>query len=582
MKQDFTEALCRGAERVIAWADVLDNINVFPVADGDTGRNLTISLQPLKRTDRDIDDLKRDLLLSARGNSGNISARFFTGFVEGSDWQRLTPAVKRGRDLAYQAVANPEGGTMLSLLDSLARTLEAQPPRPQARWKVDLLEHLAADVKRTVTEQPLLRSAGVVDAGALGLYFFFEAFFDRLIESSAEETPIVERFGDLIRLDPSWQAPEESRFCVDAIIKLNDTSTDVAREVSALGEELVTIRNGDFVKIHFHADDESRFRERVSSLATVVDWKSDDMRAQNAEFRTARPRQALHIVTDAAGSVTAQDARELGITVLDSYIQIDDRSMSESHLLPSELYQAMREGKRVTTSQASLFERYQHYQKLLSLYPQALYLCVGSAFTGIYRTAMEWKRANDPEDRLITIDTGAAAGRLGLVALATARVSREAAGAQEVIDYARKALDSCKEYIFLDRLHYLAAGGRVFRASAFLGDMLRMKPVVSPLPAGATKVGVVRNRDQQVEFALERVSNELDPEQPAIVMLEYSDNLPWVERVVQPLIVERFPSADILSRPLSRTSGAHMGPGTWALAFLQTPIASNRGERQEG
>jgi DegV family protein with EDD domain len=577
MKEDFAEALRRGAERVFAWASILDDINVFPVADGDTGRNLTISLQPLKRTDRDIDTLKRDLLLSARGNSGNISARFFTSFIEGRDWQRLTPAVKRGRDLAYQAVANPEAGTMLSLLDSLVRALEAQPPRPEARWKVNLLEQLAADVKKTVTQQPLLRNAGVVDAGALGLYFFFEAFFDRLIESSAKEETIVNRFGDLIRLNPSWQAPEEARICVDATIKLHDASTNVAQEVSALGEELVTIIQGDLVKVHLHTDDESRFRERLSSLATVVDWKSDDMRAQTAEFRAARPRQALHIVTDAAGSVTAQDARELGITVLDSYIQIEDRSMSESHLIPSELYKAMREGKPVTTSQASLFERYQHYQRLLSFYPQVLYLCVGSAFTGIYNAAMEWKRANDTDDRLMMIDTGAAAGRLGLVALATARVSRDATGTQEVIDYAKNALDSCKEYIFLDRLHYLAAGGRIFRASALFGDILRMKPVISPLPEGATKVGVVRNRDQQVEFALERISNELDSEQPAIIMLEFSDNLSWVERVVQPLIIERFPSADILLRPLSRTSGAHMGPGTWALAFLQTAVASNRG-----
>ncbi len=578
MKEDFTEALCRGAERVFAWADVLDDINVFPVADGDTGRNLTISLQPLKRTDRDVDMLKRDLLLSARGNSGNISARFFTSFIEGRDWQRLTPAVKRGRDLAYRAVANPEAGTMLSFLDSLVRSLEAQPPRPEVEWKADLLEQLAADVKATVTQQPSLQNAGVVDAGALGLYFFFEAFFDRLIKSSAREASIAERFGDLIRLNPSWRAPEEARTCVDAVIELNDASTDVAREVSALGEDLVTISHDGFVKVHFHTDDESRLRERLSSLAKVVDWKSDDMRAQTEEFRTAHPEQALHIVTDAAGSITVQDARELGITVLDSYIQIDDRSMSESHLSPSDLYQAMREGRRVSTSQASLYERHQHFQRLLSLYPKVLYLCVGSAFTGIYQAVLEWKRENDPENRLITIDTGAAAGRLGLVTLATARVSREANDVQEVVDYAKNALASCKEYIFLDKLQYLAAGGRIFRASALFGDMLRMKPIISPLPEGATKVGVVRNRDQQIEFALERISNELDSEQPAIVMLEYSDNAQWVERVMRPLVAERLPSAEVRLGPLSRTSGAHMGPGTWAIAFLQTPAASNRAE----
>ena len=76
MYDNLMKALAAGYERIVAWADILDRINVYPVADGDTGRNLVITLSALRNTFLDIDLLNREILLSARGNSGNIAARF--------------------------------------------------------------------------------------------------------------------------------------------------------------------------------------------------------------------------------------------------------------------------------------------------------------------------------------------------------------------------------------------------------------------------------------------------------------------------------------------------------------------------
>ena len=81
MIPDIKDAFVLGVERVAAWSDVLDDINVFPVADGDTGRNLIISLTPLRYLEKDQGNIIHKLLLSARGNSGNIAARFFSGFL---------------------------------------------------------------------------------------------------------------------------------------------------------------------------------------------------------------------------------------------------------------------------------------------------------------------------------------------------------------------------------------------------------------------------------------------------------------------------------------------------------------------
>jgi dihydroxyacetone kinase-like predicted kinase len=81
MKPNFKKALITGVERVAAWSDVLDHINVFPVADGDTGRNLIASLTPLRYLEENTDDTIYSLLMSARGNSGNIAAQFFSGLL---------------------------------------------------------------------------------------------------------------------------------------------------------------------------------------------------------------------------------------------------------------------------------------------------------------------------------------------------------------------------------------------------------------------------------------------------------------------------------------------------------------------
>ena len=102
-------------------------------------------------------------------------------------------------------------------------------------------------------------------------------------------------------------------------------------------------------------------------------------------------------MTDAAGSVTLADARRWDMTLLSSYITLEGLSLPETLLSPENLYETMRLGGRVTTSQASMFERGQCCQSVLSRYRQVLYLCVGSVYTGNYDAVVSWKRKNDSE-----------------------------------------------------------------------------------------------------------------------------------------------------------------------------------------
>jgi len=138
----------------------------------------------------------------------------------------------------------------------------------------------------------------------------------------------------------------------------------------------------------------------------------------------------------------------------------------------------------------------------------------------------------------------------------------------KVIAFARSAIQKVQEYIFLDTLQFLAAGGRMSKTGAFFGDVLRIKPIISPFPDGARKIGVVRSTRDQVKFAFSHLEQDIPKDQKAALLLEYTDNKEWLEGEIKPEIERRFPLVKVILQSLSLTSAAHMGPGSWGVAFL--------------
>jgi len=564
-------AFIAGVERVAAWADLLDEINVFPIADGDTGRNLMASLTPLRLLDADRDKAVHSLLFAARGNSGNIAARFFSGLLSADSIGALDGAAREGRDQAWKAVHDPKPGTMLTVFDSLVEAFEAHPFDGSGGWKDRILDRLEEAVRSTPDLLPKLKEAGVVDAGALGMFLYFEGFLNALV-GAEQFRSIWTIFKGRLSILPSFSQERESGYCVDTVLRVDDYTEEKAREIAGAGESVVVLRDRDYVKLHLHTSDRTAARRRLESVGNILRWADDDLESQVSQQTRARSGQAVHVMTDAAGSVTREDARALGMTLLNSYVTVGDRSLPETYLAPDELYDAMRRGVRASTSQASEFERHQYYERVLLMYPRVLYLCVGSAFTGNFDVAKKWKERNDREGRFEVIDTGAASGRLGLIAIATARYALETNDAAAVADFARRAVARCEECIFLDRLHYLAAGGRLSKTSAFFGDMLRMKPIVTPLPEGVKKLGLARNSSEQIDFMVERLQTSLEKGSRPLFMIEFSDNREWVSETVGGRVREMYPLAEIILQPVSLTSGVHMGPGTWAIAYLPERI----------
>jgi uncharacterized protein len=566
MNRDYSSALILGYERMSAWSDLLDQINVFPVADADTGRNLKISLAPLRRLDENPKTVPRFLIQAATGNSGNIAAGFFSELLGIQNHEQLFAAVRTGLSKAQSAVADPKPGTMLSVFEAL---LQSAPPQDQvpADWDLEtIMRRLEKTVAETSDMLPELKQAGVVDSGALGMFIFLEAFLCGLAGRQSHSRPVTETFRGKLKIANGWKpTTDENDYCVSATIRPGGSTSEARRRLARCGHSVVVTESDDLLKVHLHTEDCRGLKSDLDDIGQVVGWSEEKIDTTPLQRSQTT---AVHIMTDAAGSITVDDARELGISLLNSYLVVGEQVCPETLYAPEKLYAAMRLGTRVSTAQASIFERHQCYLSAVSRFAKVLYLCVGSVYTGNFETATAWKNRCDADQRLTIVDTGAASGRLGIAALATAHHARLCQDPDEVVRFAGQAVSLSDELVFLDQLKYLAAGGRISKTKGFFGDLLHKKPIITPTAEGAAKVGIVRNRAEQLAFALDRLKNRFEKGAAPFILLQFSDNREWVEDVAAVQIRELLPDALIVFRPLSLTSGAHMGPGTWAVAYL--------------
>jgi len=568
MYDDLMKAVAVGYERVVAWADILDRINVYPVPDGDTGRNLVITLGACRNTNGDLKSLISEILLSARGNSGNIAAAFLAGFLACNELSSLPASAETGCNLAYRAVPNPQQGTMISLFDVLSKSLKRTPPERTGIWVDSIIHDMEEAVRDTREQLPELKKAGVVDAGALGMLVFLDPLLNTLADRPVRSSFFTDDLKDSFNVSAAWQDSKYQGHCFDVLLKAGQEEQEVIKHVMDVGESVVAMPNGECFKVHLHASDRERVRQDLNAVGAILSWAEDDLAEQTVRFSESRKKQAIHIMTDAAGSITRDLAQKLQITLLNSYIAVGNRFTPETYMDPSQLFAAMKAGAKVSTSQPSVLERHECYHNVTKCYDRVLYLCVGSFYTGNYEVAINWKAQNDLEDRMTVIDTGLASGKLGLIAKAAAELSLTTNDPSEIIAFARGAIERVEEYIFLDTLQFLAAGGRMSKTGAFFGDVFHIKPIISPYPDGARKIGVAKSTKDQVKFAFRRLEKDLLKDQKATLLLEYTDNREWLGEEIKPEIERRFPSVNVISQSLSLTTAAHVGPGSWGIAFL--------------
>ncbi|MBN1581951.1 MAG: DAK2 domain-containing protein [Anaerolineae bacterium] len=300
----------------------VNSLNVFPVPDGDTGINMYLTMQaacqeiqelPAKEVGTIAQHASRGALMGARGNSGVILSQILRGLAQGLEGKEdfnaveFAHALKAASAVAYKAVIKPVEGTILTVIrESSAAAVEAAPQLSDLRDLLEYVVHSARDsVARTPTLLPILREAGVVDAGGQGLFVVLEGMSRY---AHGEEIPSDEVLEHAVDLGPRGQFEEEYGYDVQYVISgINMDVAQIRETIAAMGTCPLIVGDSTTIKVHVHTlapGDPLNYGASVGSISRVI---VENMQEQYQEFIMGQAGPVLR---------TAEEEQELDIAVV--------------------------------------------------------------------------------------------------------------------------------------------------------------------------------------------------------------------------------------------------------------------------
>ena len=344
-----------GAKNLEAKKEWINELNVFPVPDGDTGTNMTLTIMAAAAEVHQIQDINMEKLAKAissgslrgaRGNSGVILSQLLRGFTrsvakhETLDSIALAAAMEKAVETAYKAVMKPKEGTILTVAREAAeKSMEiADETEDLQNFFEDIFTHAQNTLEKTPEMLPVLKEAGVVDSGGQGLIEVLrgaiDAYLGKEIDYSFEvEAPAAK----VTRITPEAEADIKFGYCTEFIILLNEPMPEEEEHrfkefLMSIGDSIVLVADDDLVKVHVHTNHPGQAIEKALTYGALSRMKIDNMREEHQEKiikdsqklaqiqaeeeKKQMPRKEVGFISVSAGEGIKDIFRELGVDYL--------------------------------------------------------------------------------------------------------------------------------------------------------------------------------------------------------------------------------------------------------------------------
>ena len=346
-----------GAQNIEAKKDYINELNVFPVPDGDTGTNMSMTIMSAAKevtalNNPEMKDLAKAIssgsLRGARGNSGVILSQLLRGFTKAIKEEKeidvlaLAAACQRARDTAYKAVMKPKEGTILTGASGIA-TKAAEMAEETDDLEVFIpavIEYAEEVLNKTPEMLPVLKEAGVVDSGGQGLLEVIKGGYDAFLGKEIDYSSIKPSTSVTVnKVNAEDTADIKFGYCTEFIILTEKEFTEedeheFKKFLSSIGDSIVCVADDDVVKIHVHTNDPGLAIQKALTYGQLSKMKIDNMREEHQEKlirdaeklaeeqakeeaayeekKTAEPRKAMGFITVSIGAGMNEIFKELG------------------------------------------------------------------------------------------------------------------------------------------------------------------------------------------------------------------------------------------------------------------------------
>jgi DegV family protein with EDD domain len=586
----FADALVSGIHRVIGEQDLLNHINVFPVADGDTGTNLSLSLGSalavLGQTgDRHLGTLLAriaDALLDgSRGNSGAIIAQFFQGVSDAAgDLTRFTPytfsqAVAKGSEYAHDALSQPREGTVLTVIAAVSESIASHVARDREgefpSMMAAALERGKSALEETTDQLDVLRKAGVVDAGAMGFVELLHGMTDCITYGRIADEPDLSAISidESLPLMAGSDEDSEFRYCTECIVSGTDIDRRKLREeLSGLGDSLLLAGTKRKAKIHIHVNDPEEVFDVSRVYGEVSNEKADDMHRQAHSSHDRASRFA--VITDSAADIADEDLERLDIHVVPCRLQFGDRGyLDKVSISATEFFEELATNPaHPTTSQPAPGDFRRQFQFLASHFDDVLAFTVTGTASGTYQAAVSAAERINAPGRIHVIDSLNASLGQGLLAVFAAECAHAGLSVDKTIAAVNDLIPQTQIVGMLRDLRYAVRGGRLPSWVRTIATMLKITPFIRATPDGRIAASGFafgqRDRVQKFANAVVRKARSIGPLTIAIGHAACPDDADMLEQILRRELsqIERLTITS-----LGAALGVHTGPGAMIVAL---------------
>jgi DAK2 domain fusion protein YloV len=345
-----------GAKNLEAKKEWINELNVFPVPDGDTGTNMTLTIMSAAKEVASLNEVTMESLSKAissgslrgaRGNSGVILSQLFRGFTKGiKDYQEidtviLAAAMQKAVETAYKAVMKPKEGTILTVAKGAADKASelAATDVDMKTFIGEVIDHADSVLAKTPEMLPVLKEAGVVDSGGQGLMQVLRGAYDAFLGKEVDYTieGAAKTSAPSGKAAPAVEADIKFGYCTEFIIMLekeytSETELEFKGFLSSIGDSIVVVSDDDIVKVHVHTNDPGKAISKALTYGSLTKMKIDNMReehqeklikdaeklaAKQAEEAAAQmPKKEAGFISVSIGEGVGQIFKELGVDVL--------------------------------------------------------------------------------------------------------------------------------------------------------------------------------------------------------------------------------------------------------------------------
>ena len=584
---DFFKHFKCGAENVIKASEVLNRINVFPVRDGDTGTNLSITLSSILNEavvhpdlDLVVSSMSDVALENARGNSGIIFASFIEGFSEACHQlkeispEQFVKAASHAVSVAYQSVRNPQEGTILTVMRAWEKYL-VEHIQPHVKFN-DMLHEAYKKAELTLEEtqnmMQVLKKNKVVDSGAKGFVLFLEGF----LKAKSELNDPGDYFLETIPYDSKIQLHEESeelnfRYCTEFILKepLEDTKS-LDHLMDRFGDSLIITGNQRLTKIHVHTNAPDQITLKLHDAGhKIYKSKVEDMWLQNKIETHQHPK--IGILTDSICDISDTLIDQYQIHFLPLAFIAGESTYLDKYTISSEVLKPLLDASEhyPSSSQVDVKLVKIKLEWMLRYYEEVVVLSVSKALSGTYEGYKKAIEALGEHSKRITLlDTKLNSGAQGLVVLKAAQMASEGQPLNNIIETVKRVIGNTKIFVSLDTFKYATKSGRVPYVADKILTALHAKPIMTLDEAGFGKAGgIAFSRDSANRKIYKKVMQIASKSESIKYAIVHADNIALAERFARRIEAITGQKPEYMTS-ISAITAIHAGIGSVAVCIV--------------